>query len=463
MVAIPVLNGIYGNEAANFAHSYPKNLEPTSIDTKLSKGYLRAPMGCRSLTTGPGIDRAGINWNETCWRVMGDKLVRLVNDVAVVRGTVGGSGYAALGYSFDRLACVSDGKLYYDDGTTFSQVTDTDVGTVLDLIWVDGYFMLTDGRYIIVTELSDPTQVSPLKYGSAEDDPDNITGLLKVRDEVQVLGRYTIQPFQDVGGVGFPFAAIRGATIPKGCVAPSAKCLFGETFAFVGSGRNEELGVFVAGSGTAQKISDRHIDQQLAAVTDVSKIVLEQRVSGDERRLYVHLPETTWVFLANVSNATGETVWYEASSGAGDPYRIRNVVVVGSKAYCGDVGSAAIGVIDTTTMDHFGARTEWRFDVGLIYNEAKGGIVHELELIGLPGRGEADDNPVAFLSMSRDAGETWSQERAVSLGKHGDRAKRIRWPLHSHFRQYCSFRIRSLSSALPGYAALEADIEPLNV
>jgi hypothetical protein len=40
------------------------------------------------------------------------------------------------------------------------------------MLWIDSFFMTTDGTYVIVTELSDPMQVKPLKYGSAEEDPD---------------------------------------------------------------------------------------------------------------------------------------------------------------------------------------------------------------------------------------------------------------------------------------------------
>src|SRR3546814_10891772 len=70
-----------------------------------------------------------------------------------------------------------------------------------------------------------------------------ITGLIKVRGEVYITGRHTIEVLANVGGNGFPFAVVDGATIPYGCVSPSAKCPFAESFASVGSARNEALGV----------------------------------------------------------------------------------------------------------------------------------------------------------------------------------------------------------------------------
>jgi hypothetical protein len=149
----------------------------------------------------------------------------------------------------------SSDQLYYWDGTTLTHVTDTDLGPVVDMLWIDGYTMTTDGTSIIVTELNDPTSVLPLKYGSAEEDPDMVTGLIKVKDEAIALGQYTIQFFQNVGGNGFPFQPVKSASIPVGCVGPTAKCLYGDSFAFVGSARNEAIGVYIAGSGTATRIS----------------------------------------------------------------------------------------------------------------------------------------------------------------------------------------------------------------
>jgi hypothetical protein len=105
-------------------------------------------------------------------------------------------------YSFDRLAIASGGRLYYWNGT-LTQVTDPDLGVVLDVVWVDGYFMTTDGESLVVTELSDPTQVNPLKYGSSEVDPDPVVALLKLRNEVYALNRNTIEVFDNVGGEFF--------------------------------------------------------------------------------------------------------------------------------------------------------------------------------------------------------------------------------------------------------------------
>jgi len=143
--------------------------------TGISAGYLRPADGIVEAGTGPGINRGGINWNGSLYRVMGTKLVEIAEDNTVTEiGDVGSGDRVTFDYGFTYLAVASGGRLYLYDGTTLTQVTDADLGTVLDVVWVDGYYMTTDGEFLVVTDLDDPFAVNPLKYGSSEADPEKL-------------------------------------------------------------------------------------------------------------------------------------------------------------------------------------------------------------------------------------------------------------------------------------------------
>ena len=459
---VPLISGIAADNQAEFRTSLPINLEIVPTDNRIAKAQFRAPSGARTVATGTGPDRGATEWGGKLYRVMGTQLVRIDPDHRVTAlGEVGGTGPVTFDQGFDRLALRSGDKLFYLTATGLVQVTDPDLGPVLDMLWIDGYYMTTDGTSIVVTELSDPMKVEPLKYGSAEEDPDMVTGLIKFRNEAYALGRYTIQVLANVGKSGFPFATQKGASIPVGCVGPHAKCLFADTFAFVGSARNEGLGVYLAGQGSATRISSRLIDDELAAVADPTCIHLENRTWRGERRLLVHLPGKTLVFLANATKALEEPVWYIAQSGRGQPYRVRNAVMAYGKTYVGDTQSAAVGVIDDNIDTHFGEPAEFRFDAGPIYNEGRGGILQEVELIGLPGRAPLGAETSLFLSMTRD-GQTFSIERPCSMGRIGDRGAAMKWRPRVRFEQWVGLRFRGIGPVMPGIAALEVQAEPLS-
>lgn len=433
---IPLVSGITTDESAEFRTSYPVNLEIVPTDNKIAEAQFRAPSGAVPWVTGLGVDRGGMLWGNSMFRIMGTKFVRVeATGIVTEEGEVGGSGPATFAEGFGRFGMMSNDKLFYYDGN-FVEVTDPDLGPVKDLLWIDGYFMTTDGTSVVVTELNDPTSVQPLKYGSAEEDPDMVTGLIKVRDEANVLGRYTIQIFRNIGGNGFPFATQKGATIPVGCVGPHAKCLFADSFAFVGSALDEAIGVYLAGSGSASRISTRWVDDELAKLTDpATQIVLENRTSRAERRLLVHLPDKTLVFLANASRTLGAPVWVILQSGLGGQYRLRNAVMAYGKTIVGDTESGALGWLDDTVSTHFGEAVQWQFDAGPLYNGGKGGIVTAVELIGLPGRAPPGEEPTMFMSMTRD-GETFSVERVLPMGMRGERTKRMIWRPRADFRTW---------------------------
>jgi hypothetical protein len=464
---IPVLNGTYTDQNADFRSSYPVNLIPVPKDSGISKGYLRPADGVVQIGEGPGTDRGGINWKGVHYRVMGTKLVT-VSEVGVVSviGEVGSGGQISADYSFDRLGIASGGRLYYLIGTSISQVTDPDLGAVLSVIWVDGYFMTTDGTSLVVTDLDNPFAVNPLKYGSSEADPDPVQSLLKIRGEVYALNRHTIEVFDNIGGDLFPFQRIEGAQIQKGILGTHCACEFADAVAFLGSGRNEAPGIYIGANAEANKISTREIDQVLATYSesDLALSVVEKRIDKGHQHLWVHLPDRTLVYDLSGSTAVQEPLWfYLTSSLSGfSKYRARNLVWIFDKWQCADPSSNKLGVLDSSLSTQYGDTSRWEFGTTIIYGEGNGAVFHELELVCLTGRVALNTNPAISTSYSID-GETWSDEKFVFMGTIGDRAKRIVWRRQGIMRNWRIQRFKGDSDAHISIARLEAQIEPLGV
>jgi hypothetical protein len=466
-VQIGVLNGVYTDAAADFRMAYPLNYVPVAVQQGISNGYLRPADGIELFGTGPGIDRGGTNWNGVYYRVMGTKFVRINADGShVVIGDVGAGGQVSFDNSFDRLAIASGGSLYYYNGTALTSVTDPDLGTVIDVIWVDGYFMGTDGTTIVVTELNDPTAVNPLKYGSAEADPDGIKALLKLKNEPVVVGRYTIEFFDNVGGDLFPFARIEGAQIQSGALGTHCAVVFMEAVAYLGSGFNEAPAVWLGANSQAAKLSTREIDRILLTYSeeDLSKSIMEARVDKGHQHLLLHLPDRCLVYDGIASAALREPVWFVLSSAASgvSQYRAKNLVWCYDAWLCGDPTSAAHGKLTDLVSSHYGQAVGWEFGTAINYNEGRSAVMHELELVALSGRVALDKNPTLATSYSHD-GETWSQEHWRSAGRQGERNKRLNWLQQGLLNHWRIQKFRGNSDAHLTVARLEARIEALNV
>jgi hypothetical protein len=383
-----------------------------------------------------------------------------------VIGDVGNNGQlVTMDYSFDRLAIASNEDLfYYSPSLGLVQVTDPDLGIVLDVVWVDGYFMTTDGEFLIVTELSDPTQVNPLKYGSSEIDPDPVVALLKLRNEVYALNRNTIEVFDNVGGNLFPFQRIEGAQIEKGVVGTHACCVYLENIAFLGSGFNEAPGVYLGANAKANKISTQEIDQILLQFTEVelSTVKLEARNDKAHEHLYIHLPDRTLVFDGAASQDLGQPVWFTLTSSlvGFSKYRAQNLVWCYDKWLVGDPTSTSVGYMVSNISTHYGQKVRWEFGTTIVYNEGRGAIIQNLELVGLTGSVAYGTDPTINTSYSTD-GETWSQQKFIKAGKTGQRAKRLVWFQQGWMRNWRIQRFQGTSDAHMSFARLEAAIEPL--
>lgn len=470
---VPILSGVYTDAAADFRVAYPVNLIPViQGDKGLSAGYLRPADGLTAEGTGPGVSRGGINWRGVCYRVMGTKFVSVaVNGTITTIADVGSGGDVTFDYSFDRLACVVGRRLWYLQlgPSVFNQVTDPNLipsgsSGPIDMIWIDGYFAVTDGSSVIVSDLNDPTKFNPLKYGSSEVDPDQIVAVEKLRGELHVVNRHTIEVFRNIGGRFFPFQRIEGAMIFKGALGTRCVCVFGTSLAMIGSGRNESPSIYLASGGQTIRIGTREIDTLLRQYTELqlSTAVVEARVDRDHEHLWVRLPDRTLVYDAAASRVVGEPVWFILTSALSgfSAYRARDLVWCYDKWVVGDSANGTVGRLDDRVSAQYGTNVRWEFGTMIIYNEGRGALVHELELVAVTGRVAAGLDPLIQTSHSSD-GEVWTTDRSARAGMRGDRLRRIVWLQLGHLRNWRIQRFRGDSRAFVTFTRLQAKLEGL--
>lgn len=464
---VPILNGIFTDSAPGVRASYPLNYIPTVTPNGISNGFLRPGDGLVANGSGPGTDRGGINWNGTMYRVMGSKLVSVGSDGSTTElGDVGGTNeLVSFDYSFDRLAVSSNSNLFYYDGTTFSQVVSANLGDSLDNIWIDGFHMSTDGEFLVVSELNDPFAFSATKYGSSELDPDPVKALLKLRNEAIALNRHTIEHFDNIGGTGFPFQVINGAQIQRGTIGTHTCCIFMEQIAFIGGGRNEEVSIYIAINGRSNSIATKTINDILRSYTEAQLEAAKIESVNDRGSylLYVHLPDQTLVYDGTASQQLGTPVWCKLSSGLGvlSQYRARNFVHCYGRWNVGDPQSSTIGYTDETIGSHWGSHVSWEISTQIFYNEGRGAIFSELELVALTGQVANDTTPKLIRESHSEDGLTWSNEVTISTGEVGERAKKLLWRKLGFMRLMRIQRFRGDSATHITFIRLEANLEAL--
>lgn len=483
---LPVLSGIYTDVTPDARQAYPVNMIPVPKETGVSHGYLRPADGIVANGEGPGFCRGGMEWDGELYRVMGTKFVRIAPDGVVTEiGDVGPGGQVTMDAGYDRMVLASGGRLYYYLNGVLEQVTDPVVGNVLDVQWINGYYMVTDGAVMRISDLNDPMTFPLLAYAAAEMSPDPIVALLRFRNEIYSVNRNTIEVFtQRPNDPNYPpppdpFYRVDGAQVQKGAVATHACCVFNEVIAFLGSGFNESNAVYLSMNGSLERISTQDIDLLIMRWTDeeLQDVVLETRNDKAHQLLYVHLPDRTVVYDMNASKKTGMHVWWQLTSALEgfSQYRARNLVWCYNRWNVADPTSAKIGYLDRSVSSHYGDHVRWEFSTLFIYNESKAAIINQIELVALTGAvneyvhlnpgsleppvaGGPPVLPTIDTAYSLD-GQSWSQPRSIKAGATGDTRKRLVWFRQGFWRGRRIQRFTGTTQVRIAPMAIEVQVE----
>jgi hypothetical protein len=480
---IPLLNGVYTDIGAEFRTSYPRNLVPVLKDTGISKVFMRSAEGLTRFdaanVTLTGTDRGGINWQDTCYRVIGTNFVSISSTGQItVIGQVPNDGnpvVMAYGYSNQGIAIVTAKTLWYytiqtpSGGTTtnptLQQCLGSGVGAPIDVLWFAGYFVLTDGVSSYVTQLANQFTFNSQLYGSDSNSPDPLNGHLKFRNELYLCNRYTIAVMDNEGGTGYPFVENEGATIQKGVIGPLAKCITSQGFAFVGSAQDEAPSVFLSvGLGIATKIATREIEEVMGTYTETQLYgcTLEYRAEKEQQFVYLHLPDYTFCYDVAGSQAAQQPIWFllDSSSDSTGSWRAWHPVYCYGKFIFGDKLEPWLAYLDGTTAQQYGTNVRWQFETVFAYNGAQGVQVDAIELIGTYGRAALGETPTMSMQWSND-GRAWSAPRFISMGLQGNTRKRAQWRPHNFFRNFRGFRFAGYNASPVSFAAAEFTGEKL--
>ena len=364
--ALNLIKGDKMGSETDYRDALPVNMTAVIRDVFGAKGYMIQEAGLTAHGTGAGIDRGGI-WNERFqdhYRVSGSSLLSVAaSGVSSSLGAISGADIVSLPYSFNTQGIVADGKFWlYSPSGGLVQVTDQDLGSPIDCVWVDGYYFFTDGEYIYHTDISSESAIDPLKYATSEFSPDPTLGVAKTGDnKVVVFNRYTTEYFVNVATDDFAFQRVATRAIKIGIVGTHCKIEVGDTWFIMGGRKEEAVGVHQLGVGAANKVSTREIDKIIGLYNEAQLSVAELETYQEDgyAHVIVHLPNHTLKFNYTVAQAFGpQFAWSIIKSDVlGDnPWRGINGVFdarIGQWVF-GDKNGPLLGILDNTVGTQYG-------------------------------------------------------------------------------------------------------------
>jgi hypothetical protein len=333
---------------------------------------------------------------------------------------------------------------------------------IVDACFMAGYVMVTDGVDVWNSTLTNLT-FFPGYFGSAEYDPDGITYIYKLNNQLYIGGKNTTQTMANTGGNNFPFTVQQSYTFDIGCVSRQTMCYFNRTLAWIGGGRNMPNGVWMLNGNAPAKISSAAVDYELSKLTadQVAAVTLEAISFEDSELLYVHLPHKTLVFDATATSGLGVKFWTQLNSGASadDFYRARNFVRFNGMWACGDLADNRVGFLDSATGGHYGAPVLHRSSSPMVMLPLASAGLRSVELKCITG--QAGDTSRIAMTYSSD-GIRWSQTRYTQAVSRGGYSKRIRWLPGGLTRNKLQVRVDHVTTQHCTWFGLDLELEALN-
>lgn len=481
MPEFPIAGGFYVDASRPIASQECINWIPQVPQTNaLSAAQLIGTPGITQFATAGNTPSRGEHvMNGISYVVTNTTLYRVNEDTTTDSlGTIVGSNKLSIADNGVQMCIVVPGSTAYifTEAGGLSTITDTDFTTTLgpsqQVVFVDGYFVHFNNNSAASTspiffnsDLKDGTSYDALNFGTAEADPDDITGIHASRSQLYVGGGQTIEPFANIGGTGFPFQRISGGVVPKGVKAKFSMIDYDDSYVFVGGGVNEQPSVWRFTGSSGQKISTAAIDNIIQGLTDAEQQDIFCTVYGEYGGFFlnVHIKDRVLTFDSAASELSGSPKWHERKSkdrfGRATAWRVNGIMKAYGKTLVTDNQDGRIGEMDRDIFTEYGESINRIFSTVPFQAEGEDVTVSEMELTCESGVGNsASTDPQITRSYSDDGGSVFGNETSRALGKIGERNKRQIWRREGQFSRFRVFRFSMSDPVKPVIIKLEADL-----
>lgn len=389
------------------------NCYAEAADGKASVQVVSVPGMTLFTTTGGGGGRGLFVHNDELYTVVGGALYKIESNATVTSiGSIAGVGIAQGASSGIELCVVSDGFGYVYDGSTLTQISDTDFPVADSVTYLDGYFIFGDGsESFYISQLYDGGNIDALDFASAESNPDVILRPFVDHRELLLFGRDTVETWINTGDSDFPFERVAGGISEKGIAGINAVAKIDNTVLWLD---NDGIVRRMAGGYSPQRISTHEVER---TITDAADAECFAFVWEGHEFFVMSLPTVTWIFDAATQ------LWHERKSFGETRWRARGYAYCYGRHFVGDFENGNIYELDGDVFTEAGEDLVTEFVFPVIHNDGDRFRLHRVMLDMEVGEADA---PQIRLDLSED-GQDWFTVGTQTLGELGHRQARVVW------------------------------------
>lgn len=320
----------------------------------------------------------------------------------------------------------TNGYIWNVNTSTFNQIVDADWPGANTVTFLNGRFIVNkpDTGEWYWSGLYDGLSWGALDFATAESDPDNLVAVIAELGQLLLFGTKTTEPWGDSGATDNPYARVGSSAIEWGLAARDSLCKYSDGLMFLRKNRLGQVQVCLLSGYVSSPVSNPEMDYVFGTYGDVSNATaLTYMVSGHPfYQINFPTPGVSWLYDGQSKS------WSKVSSGGGR-HRANQSVQLLDSVYVTDY---EVGKLYRLSMDYYTDDGETIVREFISRHQATGNLMTMAQLwlefepgVGLQS-GQGSD-PQVMMSISRDGGSTFGNERWVSIGRVGKYRARAIW------------------------------------
>lgn len=392
------------------------------------------------LGTGPIRSDILIN-SGFAYVVSGTTLYRFDSALTVENiGAVSGSGRAKLSansFPGDNQIFILNGLgagFTYKNADGLELVTDPDFFESSSVaVLNERFWFVRDGtNEFFGSDLSDGKNYNPLTFGTADEKPDNVVGVVAKRSALWVLGERSVEYWQSTTDANFPLRRIQGATIERGCISVDTIAEIEDSFAWLA----DDSTVRMINGNQSTKISDLDLELRIKGdgtpvnpgfdLADLSASFAFW-LDGPIHKVYcLTFPTQGFTWCYDMTTGLSHLRESHINFASIGRWRGNTVGNFEGKIIIGDYTLGRIWSLDPDAFDEGGEMLKTKLRTPSVTQENNFTVpLVEVDMetgVGL-NDGQGSD-PLMMVAYSKD-GTTFINHESISLGKIGDYRTRV--------------------------------------
>jgi hypothetical protein len=313
----------------------------------------------------------------------------------------------------------------FANGETFEVGTDAFPDGATHIEFIDGYFIFNDpsnsGRFFKSASY-DGTDVDSLEFATAERSPDELQGLTVTDKLIWLIGKETSEPWFNSGDPDFPFEPVPSGYSKYGCAAKYSIIEMGGLVAWLSQTKEGNSSIVMAQGIQVSPISTPEICAEIDKMTTISDCYAFSYEKYQHKFMAFTFPSESKTLVYDIT--TG--LWHTWKSKALGYHRSTCCTFVYGKHLVGDPTNGRIYELDWDAYTDNGDAIERKRISTVFHADGKGIDWEVIELDLKEGVGDATTPDPQIHIRWRDDNGAWSNYKSRSMGKVGERNKRVR-------------------------------------